>query len=128
MGATEPDQVIQQFVKLFNSGDVDAIVRDLYEDDAVLQAGPGAPIVSGAQAVREVLDGFVAMGGTMSILAATAIPNADLALTHSKWRLEIEGSEPMEATTAEVVRRQPDGTWRYIIDNPFGGTVLDAAG
>jgi hypothetical protein len=33
----------------------------------------------------------------------------------------------MEGTTAEVVRRQADGTWRYAIDNPWGGVVLDPA-
>jgi hypothetical protein len=42
--------------------------------------------------------------------------------------LDIPGSDSTEGTTAEVVRRQADGTWRYLIDNPFGGAVLDAAG
>lgn len=125
MGASEPSQVIEHFVKLFNSRDAEGIL-DLYEDDAVLLPGPGAPTVSGQAAVREELQGFLAMGGTMSVVGATAIVNGDLALTHSKWRLEVEGNEPMEATTAEVVRRQPDGSWRYIIDNPVGGAVLDA--
>jgi ketosteroid isomerase-like protein len=128
MGATEPTQVIEHFVKLFNSGDLDGLLNELYEDDIVLQPGPGAPIVSGKAAVREVLQGFLAMGGTMSVLSAAAIPNGDLALTHSKWRLEVAGTDPMEAVTAEVVRRQRDGSWRYIIDNPFGGGILDAVG
>ena len=75
-----------------------------------------------------MLQAFLAMGGTMSLLGATAVPNGDLALTHSKWRLEVPGSDAMEGTTAEVVRRQPDGSWKYIIDNPFGGSVLDPAG
>jgi hypothetical protein len=30
----------------------------------------------------------------------------------------------MEHTSAEVTRRQPDGTWKYAIDNPYGGEVL----
>lgn len=128
MGATEPTQVIEHFAKRFNSGDLDGIMNELYEDEIALQPGPGAPVVVGKAAVREVLQGFLAMNGTMSILGAAAIPNGDLALTHSKWRLEVKDGEPMEAITAEVVRRQPDGTWRYIIDNPFGGAIVDAAG
>jgi hypothetical protein len=30
----------------------------------------------------------------------------------------------MEHTSAEVARRQSDGTWKYAIDNPYGGEVL----
>jgi ketosteroid isomerase-like protein len=43
-------------------------------------------------------------------------------LTHNAWTLE--GDAPMEGVTAEVVRKQPDGTWKYAVDNPFGGGVL----
>jgi ketosteroid isomerase-like protein len=125
MGASEPAQVIDDFVKLFNSGDLDGLLRELYEDEAVLVPSPGTS-VSGKTAMREVLHGFVAMGGTMSLVSATAIQNGDLALTHSKWRLEVPGGDPMEGTTAEVVRRQSDGSWKYVIDNPWGGSVLDS--
>src|ERR1700736_937285 len=128
MGATEPAQVIEQFVKLFNSGDLDGLMEDLYEEQIALQPGPGAPIVTGKAGVREVLKGFLAMGGTMSLVSVAAIPNGDLALTHSKWRIEVEGSDPLEGVTAEVVRRQADGAWKYIIDNPFGSAILAAAG
>ena len=30
----------------------------------------------------------------------------------------------MSAATAEVVRRQADGTWKYVIDNPDAAGVL----
>jgi len=126
MGATDPAQVIEHFIKLFNSGDADGIVADLYEDDAVLLPEPGAQPVSGKAAIKEVIQQFLALGGSMSLTGATAIPNGDLALTHSQWRLDIPGAQAMEATTAEVVRRQADGSWRYIIDNPFGNGALSA--
>ena len=32
-----------------------------------------------------------------------------------------------KGVTAEIVRRQPDGTWKYAIDNPWGGAVLAPA-
>ena len=128
MGVTDPEQVIDQFVKFFNSRDLESILAELYEEDAVLLPGPGAPTVAGREGIRPALQGFIDMGGTMSVLGATAMRNGDVALTHSRWRLEVPGSDPMEGTTAEVVRRQPDGSWKYIIDNPFGGAALDAAG
>ena len=33
MAATEPGQVIDQFAKFYNSGDLESLMRDLYEDD-----------------------------------------------------------------------------------------------
>jgi ketosteroid isomerase-like protein len=128
MGVTDPERVIDQFVKYFNSRDLESILAELYEEDAVLLPGPGAPTVTGTDEIRPALKGFVDMGGTMSVLGATAMRNGDIALTHSKWRLEVPGGGPMEGTTAEVVRRQSDGSWKYILDNPFGGAALDAAG
>lgn len=124
MAATEPEQVIHRFCELFNQGDLDGLIANMYEDDAVF-IPPGNTPVSGKAAVTEVLKGFLDLGGTLSILATTTIRNGDLALTHTRWRLDIPGADPMEHVTAEIVRRQPDGTWKYAVDNPWGGAILN---
>ena len=47
-----------------------------------------------------------------------------LALTRSTWSMT--GTDPegrpvtMGGRSAEVVRRQSDGTWKFVIDNPHG--------
>ena len=128
MPATEPEQVIDLFCELFNAGDLDGLISNLYEDDAVFIPTPTDAPVSGQGAVAEVLKGFLALGGTLNVLGTTTLKKADIALTHTRWRLDIPGAEAMESVTAEIVRRQPDGTWKYAIDNPWGGSVLDAAG
>ena len=52
------------------------------------------------------------------------IQSGDLALLHARYT--IKGTDavgiPMEMTgkSAEVVRRQADGSWLFVIDNPFG--------
>jgi ketosteroid isomerase-like protein len=33
----------------------------------------------------------------------------------------------VQGASAEVIRRQPDGTWRYVIDHPFGAAPSGAA-
>jgi uncharacterized protein (TIGR02246 family) len=124
MSATEPAQVIEQFVKFFNSGDLDGLMDNLYEDDVVFVPAPGADIAQGKPAVRENLAGFLDLKGTMTILSGTAFQNGDLALTHAHWKLEVPGQDAIEATTAEVVRRQSDGSWKYVVDNPWGGAIL----
>ena len=48
-----------------------------------------------------------------------AVESGDIALLSNEWTLELEGNPVASAVTAEVARRQDDGTWRYVIDNPF---------
>ena len=123
MGAKTPKELHDLFAKGFNTKDVDGLL-DLYEDDAVLVAAPGAP-VQGKDAIRGSLEGFLAMGGTIEFLAESEpVINNGLALTHGRWRLTVEGAEPMEAETAEVSRLDADGVWRYVLDNPWGSGVL----
>jgi ketosteroid isomerase-like protein len=126
VAAGQPEQVIEEFVKFFNARDLDGLLANLYESDAALVPEPGTGMVSGQAAIREVLQGFLAMNATMKVVSGTAYTNGDIGLTHAHWRLDVPGSDAMEGTTAEVVRRQSDGTWKYAIDNPWGGAVLDA--
>ncbi len=99
-------------------GGAGALQGPLCEDGAVLVPEPGPAL----------LTAFLDMKGTLEVLATTAVVNGDIALTHTRWRLDVPGGEPMESVTAEVVRRQPDGTWKYLIDNPWGGSILEAIG
>jgi ketosteroid isomerase-like protein len=122
MATTEPGQVIEQFTKRFNSGDIEGLAS-LYEDGAALIPEPGT-VVSDAAGLRAALQGFLDTKGTITIVSTSTVVKGDLALTHSHWRLDIPGGEPRELRSAEVVRRQPDGTWKYAIDNPYGGEHL----
>jgi uncharacterized protein (TIGR02246 family) len=124
MGAESPQQMHELFAKFYNSQDVEGLLS-LYEDDAILLAAPGLP-AQGKDAIRGALQMFVGMGGTITFTAeAEPMINGDLALTHAKFKMEADGMDPMEASTAEVVRRGADGKWRYVIDNPVGSGVLD---
>ena len=49
----------------------------------------------------------------------------DLALLRSAWTITGTDSsgrpfEPTEHSSVEIVRREPDGAWPYVIDHPFG--------
>ena len=81
-------------------------------------------MLSDAVGLRGALQGFLNTRGTLTIVSTTTVVKGDLALTHSHWRLDVPEGEPMVNTSAEVVRRQPGGTWKYAIDNPFGGGIL----
>ena len=123
MGASEPKQLHDQFAKFFNSQDIDGLLS-LYEEDAVLSPGGGA-VVRGKDGIRESLQAFLAMGGTIEFLGATEpLVNGKLALTHGRWRITPGSGDAMEGVTAELARLDDDGEWRYVIDNPFGSAGL----
>src|SRR5262245_42125844 len=122
MPARTPEELDVLFVKALNAGDIEAIMK-LYEPAAALTPQPGQ-VVSGTKAVREALGGFLATKPRMTLEARTLAEAGGIALKTSKWVLEGTGPDgkPMkvEGQSAEVARRQPDGTWLIVIDNPHG--------
>jgi len=122
MPAHKPEELDVLFVQAVNAGDIEAVI-ELYEPAASLMMQPGH-VVSGTKAVREALSGFLAMKPRMTLEARTLGEAGGIALTTSKWVLEGTGPDGkpmrMEGQSAEVARRQPDGTWLFVIDNPHG--------
>jgi uncharacterized protein (TIGR02246 family) len=123
--ADAPRELHELFLKYFNSKDLDGLLT-LYEDDAVLVAAPGEP-AQGGDVIRASLEAFLQLGGQIEFIAeAEPVISGDIALTHGRWRLVPDVGDAMEGETAEVSRRGADGTWRYVIDNPWGSSVLSA--
>ena len=115
----KPGDVHQLVQGAFNSKDVGALVA-LYEPNAWL-FGPDGP-VHGHDAIRETWAAFVAMDAQIEMVTQYVVVQDDIALLSNRWTARI-GDDEMSAVTAEVARRQPDGTWRYLIDNPDGATT-----
>jgi ketosteroid isomerase-like protein len=107
--AARPEDLGRYFVERANAGDVDGLVA-LYEPDAVL-AFPTGQVTIGSQAIRRVYERLLAERPTFAAgEQQPAFRNGDLALTST--RLAGGGA------TVEVARRQPDGTWLWVIDQP----------
>ena len=122
MPAREPKELHTLFVTAFNSGDVEAVLA-LYEEGAKFAMEDGA-IVDNTGQLREVLQGFLALKGKMVLATHFATQAGDIALLSAGWTIAATGpgGEPIEMNgiTAEVARRQSDGTWKYLIDYPYG--------
>jgi len=122
MPVQKTQEMYDDFRKFFDAKDADALVT-LYEPDAAFQPQPGT-VVTGHAAIREALGGFLALKADFQMQPATIIEAADLALLISKWTLK--GTDPngepvdLSGQTSDVVRRQSDGTWLFVIDNPYG--------
>ena len=105
----------------FNAGDVETLVA-LYEEDAAM-ATPDGTFVSGRAAIREQWSGFIALGGTIQMVTRHTVVVGDTALLSNDWHFFGSGME-FSSRTSEVARRQPDGTWKYVIDHPYAGADL----
>lgn len=118
MPAATPHQVLETIVTGINTGDLDSLLG-LYEPDAAFAAQPGA-----LAGISESLSGFIAMNGTLDLEVTRVLEVDDLALVVGTWSFDGTGADGapvrLEANNADVLRRQPDGTWRFVIDNPWG--------
>ena len=105
--AAEPEDLERLFVVRVNAGDVEGLVA-LFEPDAVMAFAPGKA-AAGSEAIRQVFEDMVASGVTLTLGdQQPSLRVGDLAL--GSTRLDDGG------VTAEIARRQADGTWRWVID------------
>lgn len=122
MPAMTPEQIHRLFEDAFNDGDIDNLML-LYEPDAVLVPQPGS-VATGTEQVRAALQGYLGLNGRITLDTKLVLSVGDLAYMSNTWSLNGTGPDgsplTLGATTAEVARRQPDGTWLYVIDNAWG--------
>jgi uncharacterized protein (TIGR02246 family) len=124
MPAHKPEECDVLLTKALEAGDLDACM-DLYEPGATFVASR-SNLVSGIPAIRELLQGFIDAEATFSLDTVTAVPDADgsIAITRAKGTSTSPGPDGNPVTTpfhsVEVVRKQSDGTWRFLIDDPNG--------
>lgn len=123
MQARTPEEIDHLFVKAMNEGDVEAMLT-LYEPDQVFVSQPGEPEVRGAgESLREKLRAFTSLKPRLKIEMKHVVEAGDIALYCCQWTMQVTGPDGQEQTLsgrdANVARRQSDGTWRILIDNPF---------
>ncbi|MGC1852539.1 MAG: enoyl-CoA hydratase-related protein [Solirubrobacterales bacterium] len=120
MAARNPEDLSKLFAERASAGDLDGLL-ELYEPTARF-VGPNGGDASGEEAIRERLAGLLAMEPSISSTDIRAVGAGDVALLSSRWRMsfgnEGGGSAGIEGTSTGVARRQSEGCWRFVIDDP----------
>ncbi len=126
MSQQSPLDTVNSLTAAINRGDLEAAL-DLYEQDAVLVVQPGQ-IAQGRAAIRQALAAFVSLRSILRGQAQQMVASDDIILYCSRWTLT--GTSPdggkveMAGVSSDILRRQSDGQWLIVIDNPWGTSIL----
>ena len=117
-----PQQVLAAVVEGINTGNYELLLS-LYEPNAAFATRPGN-LAHGLGDICNALDGFVALNGKLDLAVNRVLQVGDLALVVGNWSFTGTGPDgapvKLAAKNADVLRRQADGSWRFVIDNPWG--------
>ena len=117
-----PGEVLDSVVEGINRGYLNSLIT-LYEADACFASQPGQPAKS-PESVRESLRKFIDLKGKLDLKVKRVLHASDLALVITEWSFSGTGpnGNPVNlvSKSADVLRHQADGTWLFVIDNPWG--------
>ena len=121
-GNMTPEQVLNSVTEGINARDLDFLMT-LYERLAWFASQPGQ-LVKSPDDIRQSLRNFIDMNGKLELKVKRVLKANDLALVTTEWSFNGTDSDGkhvhMSGKSADVLHQQPDQTWRFVIDNPWG--------
>lgn len=123
---SSPLNVITQLVAAMNAKNLETAMT-LFEPSASFVLKPGV-VVSGTAGIRQALEGFMALKPTLTIEAQQLVQAGDVAQYCARWC--IQGVDPtgtavrLGGRSSSILRRQPDGQWLFVVDNPWGTDLV----
>jgi hypothetical protein len=104
-----------------NEGNVDEL-EGLYEPGAIFADFEGA--VVGWPGIRATHQRFLDEGLSLTLNDSVVFQTEEIALVHWSWTVTQPDGTTIDGTSAEVLRRQSDRTWKFVIDNSDGSALL----
>jgi uncharacterized protein (TIGR02246 family) len=115
-----PEALMRTFTDRVHARDLDGLVA-LYETAAVFEPRPGV-VVEGRDAIRQALAELLALGPIMAAVTVEVLQADNVALVINEWTMTGTASDGTEVRqggrSTDVVRRQPGGGWRVLVDKP----------
>lgn len=123
---TKIQSTIDAMTSAFIAHDINGVLS-AYESGAVVVGQPGSP-VSGTPALRAMFQQFVALDPKFTFTGQEIIQADDIALHFNTWKMTGKAPDgtPVEqgGLSVVVLRKQADGRWLMVIDDPYGDHLL----
>lgn len=114
-----PEDLHAAFQDAFNRQDVDALIG-LYEPEAVLVLAGQS--VHGRDAIRAAYEAVLAQRPLIDLQTLGVVRTGDLAMLRGRWAWHAAAPDGTvtrnEGRNVETARRQADGRWLFVIDDP----------
>jgi len=119
--------VIERMTAAFQKGDIEGVMAS-YEAKATVIFEPGKP-VSDSAVLRNMFKGAFTLNPTFSYSGHEVFVSDDIAVHYAPWTMKGKapdgGNIEQNGLSVAVLRRQPDGQWLMVIDNPHGQHLMD---
>lgn len=119
--ARRPAEAFELVCAAVTAGDLDAAMG-LYEAVVTFAPCPGG-VACGTGSLREVVAALLAIKLPLRGEVRAVLQADDIALVLGSWTVRGTGPEgnpvDLAGQSADVVRRQPDGSWRFVVTNPW---------
>lgn len=117
---------IQSMTEAFHTANLDGVM-DSYEAGAAVVFEPGTPTTD-ASLLAEMFQGAFALNPKFDYSGHEVFVAGDIAVHFAPWTMKGETPDgqsiEQNGLSVAVLRKQPDGRWLMVIDNPHGGALL----
>ncbi|MGJ8583943.1 MAG: YybH family protein [Marinosulfonomonas sp.] len=117
---------VQTMTDSFQNHNIAGVMAS-YENNATVLFEPGAPVSDAAQ-LEQMFTGMAAVNPVFDYAGHDVIVNGDIAVHIAPWKMTGQTPDGQDLAqsglSVAVLRRQPDGRWKMVIDNPHGARLL----
>ena len=122
--AAEVQSAIDNMVAAVEAGDIDKVMA-CYEPNAIVVASPDQ--VASGEAIRAMFEQIIQMKPVFTFEKHEVLVTGDIATHTANWQFKAtlpDGNTLEEGgLTMVVLRRQANGQWLFVIDNPMVGQL-----
>jgi len=118
--------IIENMTASFHRGDLEGVMKT-YEDNATVVFEPGKPI-SDRTVLREMFKGAFTLNPKFTYSGHEVFVSGDIAVHLAPWIMKGQAPDgtviKQSGLSVAVLRRQSDGEWLMVIDNPHGQSLM----